>query len=75
MKMLFHSLDLKFGPDDPRRKDAEIMGEKMDHLNKIVEQILARQACPPDEVDAETTRLLRLTKSDLISRCLATPDP
>lgn len=40
MKMLFHSLDLKFGPDDPRRKDAEIMGEKMDHLNKIVEQIL-----------------------------------
>lgn len=40
MKMLFHSLDLKFDPDDPRRKDAEIMGEKMDHLNKIVEQIL-----------------------------------
>ena len=42
---------------------------------QIVEQILARQACPPDKVDAETTRLLRLTKSDLISRCLATPAP
>jgi hypothetical protein len=42
---------------------------------QIVEQILARQACPPDRVDAETTRLLRLTKSDLISRCLATPAP
>lgn len=40
---------------------------------QIVGQILARQACPPDEVDAETTRLMRLTKSDLISRCLATP--
>lgn len=40
MKMLYHSLDLKFPPGDPRTKDAEIMGEKMDHLNKIVEQIL-----------------------------------
>ncbi len=40
MKMLFHSLDLKFSPDDPRGRDAEIVREKMDHLNKIVEQIL-----------------------------------
>ena len=40
MKMLFHSLDLQFPPGDPRGKDAEIMREKMDHLNKIVEQIL-----------------------------------
>jgi len=40
MKMLFHSLDLKFPPGDPRGKDAQIVSEKMDHLNKIVEQIL-----------------------------------
>jgi len=40
---------------------------------QIVGQILARQACPPDKVDAETTRLMRLTKSDLISRCLTAP--
>ena len=40
---------------------------------QIVEQILARQACPSDKVSAETTRLLRLTKSELISRCLSTP--
>ena len=40
MKMLYHSLDLKFPAGDPRTKDAAIMGEKMDHLNKIVEQIL-----------------------------------
>ena len=40
MKMLYHSLDLKFAPEDPRAKDARIMGEKMDHLNKIVEQVL-----------------------------------
>jgi signal transduction histidine kinase len=40
MKMLYHSLDLKFPPGDPRAKDATVMGEKMDHLNRIVEQIL-----------------------------------
>jgi len=40
MKMLYHSMDLKFAPDDPRNKDAEIMGEKMELLNRIVEKIL-----------------------------------
>ena len=41
MKMLYHSLDLKFPKGDPRSKDAEILGEKIEHLNKIVDQILA----------------------------------
>jgi len=41
MKMLYHSLDLKFPASDPRSKDARIIGEKIEHLNKIVEQILA----------------------------------
>jgi signal transduction histidine kinase len=40
MKMLLHSLDLKFPRDDPRARDAEIVSEKMDHLNKIVDQLL-----------------------------------
>ena len=40
MKMLYHSLDLKFPEADPRGKDARIIGEKMEHLNKIVELIL-----------------------------------
>jgi signal transduction histidine kinase len=40
MKMMFHSLDLKFPENDPRTTDAKIMGEKIEHLNKIVEQIL-----------------------------------
>ena len=40
MKMLYHSLALEFAPGDPRVKDDAIMREKMDHLNKIVEQIL-----------------------------------
>jgi signal transduction histidine kinase len=48
MKMLYHSLDLKFPRDDPRSKDARIIGEKMEHLNKTVEHILdfARTAEP-----------------------------
>jgi signal transduction histidine kinase len=41
MKMLYHSLDLNFPPSDPRSKDARIIGEKIEHMNKIVEQILA----------------------------------
>jgi signal transduction histidine kinase len=40
MKMLYHSLGLEFPPSDPRAKDARIIGEKMEHLNRIVEQIL-----------------------------------
>ena len=40
LKMLYHSMDLKFPAGDPRARDAEIMGEKMDHLNRIVEKIL-----------------------------------
>ncbi len=40
MKMLYHSLDLNFAPGDPRHEDARVMGEKMEHLNKIVERIL-----------------------------------
>ena len=40
MQMMFHSLDLNFPETDPRSKDARIMREKMEHLNKIVEQIL-----------------------------------
>jgi signal transduction histidine kinase len=40
MKMLYHSLDLRFTRGDPRNKDAQIIGEKMEHLNRIVEQIL-----------------------------------
>jgi signal transduction histidine kinase len=48
MKMLYHSLDLKFPEHDPRAKDARILGEKLEHLNRIVEQILdlARTAEP-----------------------------
>ncbi|HEY5296632.1 MAG TPA: GAF domain-containing protein [Verrucomicrobiae bacterium] len=40
MKLLYHSLDLKFPASDPRAKDARIIDSKIEHLNKIVEQIL-----------------------------------
>jgi len=40
MKLLYHSLNLKFEPKDPRHKDAQIIEAKIEHLNKIVEQIL-----------------------------------
>ena len=49
LKMLYHSLDLKFSPGDPRAKDARIIDEKMGQLNKIVEKILdfTRTTEPP----------------------------
>ena len=41
VKLLYHSLELKFPDDDPRAKDARLIDAKIEHLNKIVEQILA----------------------------------
>lgn len=48
LKMLFHSLDLRFPSSDPRARDIELMAEKMDQLNRIVERMLdfARRAEP-----------------------------
>jgi signal transduction histidine kinase len=48
IKMLFHSLDLQFASGDPRARDVEVIGDRIDHLNKTVEQILsfARTAEP-----------------------------
>ncbi|MEJ0088769.1 MAG: GAF domain-containing protein [Limisphaerales bacterium] len=40
MKLLYHSLDLKFPDSDPRAKDTRIIEAKIEHMNKIVEQIL-----------------------------------
>jgi signal transduction histidine kinase len=40
MKLLYHSLDLKFAASDPRAKDAQIIESKIEHMNKIVERIL-----------------------------------
>ncbi len=48
MKMLYHSLNLDFPEEDPRGEDARVLGEKMDHLDAIVDNIVkfARNAEP-----------------------------
>jgi signal transduction histidine kinase len=70
MKMLYHSLNLSFEPDDPRVRDAAIISEKMDVLNRIVEQILdfARSAEPsfaPVDVNEVIEKLALLTRHKL----------
>ncbi len=48
LKLLWHSLDLRFAPDDPRAEDARRIGETLDHLDRILERVLglARGAEP-----------------------------
>jgi signal transduction histidine kinase len=59
MKMLYHSLDLRFPRDDPRAKDAEIMGQKMDHLNKIVQKILDfTHIAEPNQAEVNVNQLI-----------------
>lgn len=77
MKMLYHSLDLNFPPGDPRTEDARLIGQKMDLLNRIVEQVLdfARHAEPRfekvavgpliDDLRLLTRHKLRLHNVDL----------
>jgi len=70
MKMLHHSLDLQFPADDPRRTDVRIMGEKMDHLARIVDRVLdlARGQEPqfgPVEVNGLLKDLTLLTRHKL----------
>ncbi len=70
MKMLFHSLNLNFQSDDPRAKDVEIMGQKMELLNRIVERILdfARNSEPrlePADINDLIEDLSLLTRHKL----------
>lgn len=59
MKMLYHSLDLRFPPADPRARDAQVMGEKMEQLNRIVEQILDfARSNEPDILPVDVNRVL-----------------
>lgn len=48
MKMLHHSLNPEFTDPDPRSMDFRLLGEKMDHMNRIVDRVLdfARTAEP-----------------------------
>lgn len=70
IKMLFHSLDLQFEPSDPRARDLEVMRERIEHLNKIVGQILnfARTSDPqlaPTSLNALVEDLALLVRHKL----------
>jgi len=64
MKMLFHSLDLRFDAADPRAKDAEVMAEKMDQLNRIVDRLLSFGRST--EVTLQTVNLNKLAEDALL---------
>lgn len=73
MKMLYHSLDLQFPGTDPRAEDARLMGEKIEHLNKIVERILdfARTTEPklvPVDLNAVVEELSLLVRHKLANQ-------
>ena len=70
MKMLFHSLDMNFQEGDPRAEDARVLGEKMDHLDQIVDNIVkfARNAEPqmrPVQIPEVLDDLVLLTRHKL----------
>jgi signal transduction histidine kinase len=70
MKMLYHSLDLQFPEGDPRREDARVLGDKMNHLDRIVDNIVnfARNAEPrmaPVDVPGLIDDLALLTRHKL----------
>ncbi len=59
MKMLHHSLNLDFPAHDPRHTDVRIMGEKMDHLARIVDRVLdLARGQEPQVADVNINRLL-----------------
>jgi len=41
IKLLFDSLDLDFPEEDARQTDVNVIGEKLDHLEEIVERVLS----------------------------------
>lgn len=41
IKLLFDSLDLRFAGEDPRHTDVQVIGEKLDQLEEIVERVLS----------------------------------
>lgn len=68
IRLLFDALDLDFPSTDPRAKDVEIIGEKLDHLEAIVSRVLSFGKSREDmkirldlrKVVADTIHLVRL---------------
>jgi len=70
MKMLYHSMEMDFQEGDPRAEDARVLGEKMNHLDQIVDKIVnfARNAEPqlgPVQIPELLDDLVLLTRHKL----------
>ncbi len=70
MQMLFDSLKLDFAEHDPRQQDMTVIGERMQHLNKIVDRLLgyARSTEPafaPVQINDVVTDILLLVRPRL----------
>ncbi|MCX6931957.1 MAG: GAF domain-containing protein [Verrucomicrobia bacterium] len=68
LKLLHGGLGVDFPPDDPRRTDMRVIGEKLDQLEAIVTRVLnfakapnsLHTRCPLQEIIEDTLVLLRL---------------
>jgi signal transduction histidine kinase len=68
LKLLLGGLGLDFGPDDPRRTDMRVIGEKLDQLEAIVTRVLnfakapssLHSRCSLAEIVDDTLVLVRL---------------
>jgi signal transduction histidine kinase len=59
IKMLHHSMARAFAEGDPRSTDVRIMGEKMDHMNRIVDRVLDfARSNEPDRTEVQVNQLI-----------------
>ncbi|MCX7824664.1 MAG: GAF domain-containing protein [Verrucomicrobiae bacterium] len=70
VKMLFHSLDLQFPAGDPRARDVAIIQQKMEQMNRVLDQTLtfARRSEPrvePADLNALLDDVLLLVRHKL----------
>ena len=70
IKMLTHNLEREMPKDDPRRKDFEVLGRKMEQMNHTVERVLglARNSEPVFEktsINSAVEDLMLLTRHKL----------
>lgn len=83
MQLLFSSIDFEFPPEDPRKEDIRIIGEKISQLEGIVSRVLdfgksgvgMRRRERMSEVIRETLQLVRMKLTHADIRLVYTPSP
>ena len=85
IKLLHGPLGADFGPDDPRRHDLQIITEKIEQLEDLVNRVLSFGRAPAtihsrwslDEIHGDTNHLLRakLTQAGVQLRYTPLPQP